>query len=244
MSSAIKSGALFYLTNTQAKVVLSNTTLDFDSKAAKLIVAAGNNANNWGSAGKNGATATFTGIGQKLEGDVEVDTISLVDLYLLEGSSWTGAAAITENAAGSSNGDHLNVSIDSGCTWTVTGNSTVTNLNIADGGSLVDTQGKAVKVADADGNVLVEAASDITVKVTGKLSTSVSTSEANKLEDADIDRTGFDEAFQTSTAFGQNGTASAPQVTAKPGSNSADEAAKEKVDAITKAAKALFGIAS
>ena len=207
LSSAIESGAMFYLTNTSAKVVLSNTELDFDSDAANLITAAGNDANNWGTAGSNGATATFTGINQNLEGNVEVDTISAVEFFLLDGSTWEGASDIVDNAKASTNAEHLNVYIDSTSEWIVTDDSTVSNLNLAKGGKLVDKQGKAVKVADADGNVLVEGASDIMVYVNDVFSTSVSTTEANAIEAADIDRSAFDEMFGITTTFGENGNA-------------------------------------
>ena len=207
LSSAIESGAMFYLTNTSAKVVLSNTELDFDSDAANLITAAGNDANNWGTAGSNGAIATFTGINQDLEGNVEVDTISTVDFFLLDGSTWEGASDIVDNAKASTNAEHLNVYIDSTSEWIVTDDSTVSNLNLAKGGKLVDKQGKAVKVADADGNVLVEGASDVMVYVNDVFSTSVSTTEANAIEAADIDRSAFDEMFGITTTFGENGNA-------------------------------------
>ena len=198
---------MFYLTNTSAKVVLSNTELDFDSDAANLITAAGNDANNWGTAGSNGAIAAFTGINQDLEGNVEVDTISTVDFFLLDGSTWEGASDIVDNAKASTNAEHLNVYIDSTSEWIVTDDSTVSNLNLAKGGKLVDKQGKAVKVADADGNVLVEGASDIMVYVNDVFSTSVSTTEANAIEAADIDRSAFDEMFGITTTFGENGNA-------------------------------------
>ena len=207
LSSAIESGAMFYLTNTSAKIVLSNTELDFDSDAANLITAAGNDANNWGTAGSNGATATFTGINQNLKGNVEVDTISAVEFFLLDGSTWEGASDIVDNAKTSTNAEHLNVYIDSTSEWIVTDDSTVSNLNLAKGGKLVDKQGKAVKVADADGNVLVEGASDIMVYVNDVFSTSVSTTEANAIEAADIDRSAFDEMFGITTTFGENGNA-------------------------------------
>ena len=64
LKSAITSGSMFYFTNTTADVVLSNTDLDFDSDAANLIMAAGNDSNNWGTAGSNGATVNFTGRSQ------------------------------------------------------------------------------------------------------------------------------------------------------------------------------------
>ena len=202
LSSSIKSGSLFYFTNTKAKVVLSSTTLNYDSGKAKLITAAGNDTGDWGSAGKNGAAVTFTGIGQKLKGDIEVDTVSSVDLFLLEGSAWTGASSVLQNNDGASNGDLLNVSIDSKSSWVVTGNSTVTNLSIENGGKLVDNSGYAVKIVDKDGNIIVDGTSPTRITVTGELSTSIKTSNANQIESTDIDRADFDAYFETDTAFG------------------------------------------
>lgn len=112
LSSAIQSGSMFYLTNTSADVVLKNTELDFASSAARLLYAAGNDANNWGQAGSNGATVKFTGIGQQLAGDVVADTISSVDLHLTEGTTWAGAASIEQNAAGSTSDAPMTVNID------------------------------------------------------------------------------------------------------------------------------------
>ena len=208
LTSDIDSGALFYLTNTQAKVVLSNTKLNFDTEKAKLIVASGNDAG-WGQAGGNGATATVSGISQKLEGDIEADATSKVSFYLLSGSSWKGSANIVDSGSSSANADHLDVSLDATSVWIVTEDSTVSNLNLAPGAKLVDESGKAVKVADSDGNVLVEGASSVTVSVATDFSTSISTSAANALESASIDRAAFDEQFGISTTFGENGSAAA-----------------------------------
>ena len=55
--------------------------------------------------------------------------------------------------------------------------------------------------------MLVEGASDIMVYVNDVFSTSVSTTEANAIEAADIDRSAFDEMFGITTTFGENGNA-------------------------------------
>ena len=62
LKSTISGGDMFYVTNTNAKVVLKKTKLDFDSANVDLINAGGNNSNNWGSRGNNGGKLTFTGI--------------------------------------------------------------------------------------------------------------------------------------------------------------------------------------
>ena len=200
LSSAIESGSMFYLTNTNAEIVLKNTELVFDSSKAALLTAAGNDSNNWGQAGSNGATVTFTGIDQTLKGDIAADTISTVNVFLTKKTTWTGAASITENANGSTSEAPITVNVDKTSTWVVTESCTVSNLNVADGGKVIDANGKTVTVV-ADGKTVVEGTSDITVTVEGTYSTSVTTSNANKLASKTIDRSEFDDKYGTSTAF-------------------------------------------
>ncbi len=198
LSSSIESGAMFYVTNTTARVILKDTELNFDSDSAKLLYIAGNDSNNWGSAGSNGGTVTFAAISETLEGDITVDTISSLDLYLEDSTTYTGAITIEENTNGSSDGSGITVNVDSGSTWVVTGDSTVTALNVADGGKVVDEEGNTVTVI-ADGSTVVEGTSSVTVTVSGSYSTSVEgTVEA---EEASIDRTAFDSYYGTSTAI-------------------------------------------
>ncbi|WP_239512332.1 beta strand repeat-containing protein [Bifidobacterium aerophilum] len=203
LKSAIESGSMFYFTNTTADVVLSNTTLDFDTSKATLINASGNDSNNWGSAGSNGATVTFTGRSQTLEGDVTADTISSVDLYLLEGSTWTGAASITENASaanGSTSDAPITVNVDGTSTWVVTEDTTISALNVASGGKIVDENGDTVTIV-ANGKTVVSGDSDITVTVTGSYSTTVDAGSDTELADETIDRSDFDSQFGTSTSW-------------------------------------------
>lgn len=196
LSSAIQSGSMFYLTNTSADVVLKNTELDFASSAARLLYAAGNDANNWGQAGSNGATVKFTGIGQQLAGDVVADTISSVDLHLTEGTTWAGAASIEQNAAGSTSDAPMTVNIDGSSQWTVTADSTVSSLNVAEGAKVVDADGKTITIV-AGGQTVVQGDSGLTVTVTGSYSTDYGASEAGSLTSEAIDRTAYDDAFGT-----------------------------------------------
>ncbi len=219
LESAIKSGAFFHLVNTKANIVLSDNTITFDTKKAKLLVAAGSDATSsivstttkdaseFGTAGKNGATVTMTALKQSLEGAIEVDTISSLDLFLLEHSTWEGSADITTNSAGTALATNIVVNIDATSGWVVTKDSTVSRLNIEKGGKLVDEEGKAVTIVDADGNKLVDGASEIKVKVTDEFSTSVKTTDSNMIQASTIDRSAFDAANGTETAFGTNGAA-------------------------------------
>ncbi|SEH41589.1 MULTISPECIES: hypothetical protein [Atopobiaceae] len=210
LRSAIASGSMFYLTNTSADIVLSNTTLDFDSSAASLLIAAGNDSNGWGTAGKNGATARLTGIGQTLEGNIESDTISQVDVFLTEGTTWTGAAEISENATASTSDSPLSVSVDSSSSWVVAADSTVSNLTVESGGRVVDTNGKTVTIM-AGGKTVVQGDSGITVTVSGSYSTDYDASAAGSLASEAIDRSAFDEEYGTQTAFSMDGSAASGQ---------------------------------
>ena len=223
LSSAIESGAMFYVTNTSADVVLSNTTLDFDSSAANLLLAAGNDSNNWGSAGSNGATLSFTGIGETMSGAIQADTISQANVYLLDSTNWTGAASIVDNAnATSTKDDNLTINVDATSAWTVTADSTVSNLNVASGGKVVDTAGKTVSIVDASGTTLVSGDSDITVVVTGSYGTTVETSDASSVRSANIDRGGaFDTYFKTGFSQTTGTNTGAPTTTVSADTNAA-----------------------
>ena len=212
LKTSISDGAMFYVTNTKANVVLQNTTLDFDSENVQLLNAAGNSANNWGTEGKNGGDVTFTAIDETMSGNIYTDKISSVDLSLTEGTTWTGVSEGENN---------LNVTVDGTSTWVVTEDTTVADLNAADGAKIVDADGNTVTVK-ADGKTVVEGDSEITVTVTGAYGTDTTaesddatasetadTTEASEASDTALDtkvldRTAFDEYFETSTQFGTN----------------------------------------
>lgn len=245
LSSAIQSGSMFYLTNTSADVVLKNTELDFASSAARLLYAAGNDANNWGQAGSNGATVKFTGIGQQLAGDVVADTISSVDLHLTEGTTWAGAASIEQNAAGSTSDAPMTVNIDGSSQWTVTADSTVSSLNVAEGAKVVDADGKTVTIV-AGGQTVVQGDSGLTVTVTGPYSTDYDASEAGSLTSEAIDRTAYDGAFGTdvddASSDDEKDAASQASTTSDTDSGSSSDAEKGFFAQVVDWLKSLFGM--
>ncbi len=202
LKTSISDGAMFYVTNTKANVVLQNTTLDFDSENVQLLNAAGNSSNNWGTEGKNGGDVTFTAINETMSGNVYTDEISSVDMSLTDGSTWTGVSEGENN---------LNVTVDGTSKWVVTEDTTVADLNAADGAQIVDADGNTVTIK-ADGKTVVEGDSDITVTVTGAYSTDTATESdtsdaaeaATALDTKVLDRTAFDEYYGTSTQFGTN----------------------------------------
>lgn len=218
LKSAIASGAMFYFTNTKANVVLSGTTLDFDSSKANLMTVQGNNSNGWGTAGKNGANVRFTGLGEKLSGNIDVDTISGLNLYLLKSTTYTGATRISANSVNTkASSAPITVNLDKTSKWVVTGNSTVTNLNAESGAAIVDKDGKTVSIV-ANGSTVVSGTSAYTITVTGSYSTTVTTSSNNALKTSYIDRSALDKYYAVKTTFGTNGTIN--ETATKTGSNS------------------------
>ncbi|MDD6259086.1 MAG: hypothetical protein PUA69_07550 [Erysipelotrichaceae bacterium] len=206
LKSAITSGSMFYLTNTTANIVLSDTVLDFDSDKANLLLVEGNDSNNWGTAGSNGAVVKFTGLGETLSGNITADTISSADVYLLDETTWTGAASIEQNSVNTNPADSpLTVNVSSDSKWVVTGDSTVTNLNVQDGGQVVDSDGKTVTII-ANGTMVAEGDSDITITVTGNYGTDFTTDDDNALSTDYIDRSDFDKTYNVSTTFNTNGS--------------------------------------
>ncbi len=129
-SLTAKNGDMFYVTNTHCILTLSGVTLRSEDADGALLRVAGNSASHgWGTAGSNGAQVEFTADAQVLEGDIIVDSISTLDLTLTGGSSFTGTVNITENAqGGAAVGSNAVVTIDSGCTWTLTGDCVISSL--------------------------------------------------------------------------------------------------------------------
>ena len=197
LSSSIESGSMFYFTNTSADIYLEANEIDFDSSNAALLTAMGNDSNNWGQAGSNGADVTLTGCNQELEGDVETDTISAAKLYLTDGTKWTGSAETTKNSSVSKTDkdNTVSVSIDKTSTWEVTKSCTIDSLKIADGAKIVDGDGNDVPILSSDGTVLRAGNSKtpVTVTVSGSYDDDGDVSGAVSWNGNAVDTAKFDE---------------------------------------------------
>ena len=125
-----RSGDLFYVTNTHCRMTLSGVALTNEDADGCLLRVVGNSASHgWGTAGRNGAQVELTADGQTLEGGIVVDTISTLTMTLKNGSSFTGTIDIVENAeGGTAVSDNAVVTVESGCTWTLTDDCTLTSL--------------------------------------------------------------------------------------------------------------------
>ena len=146
-SLTAKNGDMFYITNTHCVMTLSGVTLKNEDTDAYLLRVTGNSASHgWSSAGSNGAQVELTTDAQTLEGDIIVDSISTLSLSLENGSSFTGTVNVTENAEGSSAvSDNAVITVGSGCTWTLTGDCTVTSVT---NNGTINFNGYTVTLAD------------------------------------------------------------------------------------------------
>ena len=142
-----KNGDMFYVTNTHCILTLSGVTIHNEDTDAYLLRVTGNSASRgWGSAGSNGAQVEFTADAQTLTGDIIVDTISTLTMTLKNGSSFTGTVNITDNAQGGTAGsDNAVVTIESDCTWTLTGDCTLTSLT---NNGTINFNGYTITLAD------------------------------------------------------------------------------------------------
>lgn len=159
-----KNGGMFYTTNTESTIRLSDVDITYAENNDFFLKCTGNsNQRGWGTAGANGADCNFTADSQKMEGDVIWDSISQLDFYMSNGSTLKGAVKDDESNAGDGGSGYCNFYIAKGCTWTVTGDSTLTKLYNA--GTIVDTEGKTVTIKGTDGTVYVQGNSEYTITV-------------------------------------------------------------------------------
>ena len=125
-----ENGDLFYITNTHCVLTLSGVSIQNKDTDGAFMRVVGNSASHgWGTAGKNGAQVEFTADAQTFEGDIIVDRISTLDMTLANGSTFTGTINIIDNAQnGTAVENNACVTIESGSTWELTGNCTLTSL--------------------------------------------------------------------------------------------------------------------
>jgi len=115
-------GPAFYVTNTNATIILSNAIVA--NNAPELLNAS---AGDWGTAGSNGGTVLFTADNETLNGSVVADESSSIMAVFQNGTTLTGAV---RNAT---------LSLDGSSTWIVTADSALEGLADADGvtGSMI-----------------------------------------------------------------------------------------------------------
>ncbi len=140
-----KNGDMFYVTNTSSVITLNNVTLTPAEGTYLLLVSGNNSARGWGTAGANGGDVTFNLSSQALSGNIQVDSISKLEMTLSNASSFTGS--INSDGAQAAS---LSVTIDSTSTWTLTADSYIGSFNgsldnVVTNGQKLYVNGSAVK---------------------------------------------------------------------------------------------------
>ena len=118
-----KNGDVFFVNNTATDINLSNASITNNGGGIFLRAAAAG----WGSEGSNGGQVTLNAANQIINGDMIVDSVSNLNLYLKSGSAFTGAIN-SDGQAG-----EVYVEIEDGSTWTLTGDSYITSLTCGTG---------------------------------------------------------------------------------------------------------------
>lgn len=163
-SITAKNGGMFYTTNTESNILLSDVDITYADDSDFFLQCTGNNnQRGWGQTGSNGADCVFTADKQEMEGKIIWDSISDLDFYMTNGSKLTGSFVQDETWAGDGGDGYANVTISSDSTWIVTGDSIVTSLN--NEGTITDESGKSVSVVGTDGTVYVKGDSTYTITV-------------------------------------------------------------------------------
>ncbi|MBR0468794.1 MAG: hypothetical protein IJJ16_03700 [Mogibacterium sp.] len=129
-------GDVFFVNNTATIITLSGVDITNEDGDGVFLRAA---AAGWGSEGSNGGKVELNASSQTINGDIVVDDVSALNLYLRDKSSFTGAI----NSDGQS-GD-VYVEIEDGSTWTLTGDSYVSGLTVGEG-SAIDLNGHKLYV--------------------------------------------------------------------------------------------------
>ena len=119
-----KKGDIFFVNNTVTTITLDNVQI-VDQDAEGVLLRA--EAAGWGTEGSNGGKVNLYLKNQTQDGDITVDKVSALNMYLASGSTYTG----TIN--GANEGD-VYVEIESGSKWVLTGDSYISSLTCdADG---------------------------------------------------------------------------------------------------------------
>ena len=131
-----KNGDIFFVNNTATEISLSGVEITNEDADGVFLRA---EAAGWGNEGSNGGKVNMNASGQVINGDMVVDDISTLNLYLKDKSAFTGSV----NSSGQS-GD-VYVEIEDGSTWKLTADSYVSGLMVSEG-SWIDLNGHKLYV--------------------------------------------------------------------------------------------------
>lgn len=114
-----KNGDIFFVNNTVATITLENVEIVNEDEDGIFLRA---EAAGWGNEGSNGGHVTMELSNQEVNGDMEVDDISSLNLYLKDGSVFNGS--INEDGEEG----EVYVEIEEGSKWVLSEDSYITSL--------------------------------------------------------------------------------------------------------------------
>ena len=112
-------GDVFFVNNTATDINLSEAAIVNNDGEGYFLRAA---AAGWGSEGSNGGQINLNASNQTINGDMIVDDVSVLNLYLKDSSAFNGAIN-SDGAAGD-----VYVDLSGGSKWTLTADSYITSL--------------------------------------------------------------------------------------------------------------------
>lgn len=119
-----QNGDVFFVNNTVASISLTDVKITNNGDGVFLRAAAAG----WGNEGSNGGQVLLTASNQTIDGDMAVDSVSSLNLYLKNGSVFTGAITHSGSAGADETAGDVYVELTDGSIWTLTGDSYITSL--------------------------------------------------------------------------------------------------------------------
>lgn len=120
-SDYYKTAPMFFVTNTDAVINLNSCKLSYGSN----ILISSKGTSEWGKTGSNGGNVTLNAENQELEGNIEIDNISTLNMNLTN-SEYKGTINSEKTAK------EINLKLDNNSKITLTGDSYVTSLEDTD----------------------------------------------------------------------------------------------------------------
>lgn len=183
LSTMIDDGSMFYIDGQDANIILNKSLLSFDCDHVDLLHVSNGNVK-------------LTGSEETMVGNITAADHARADVYLLDGSSYTGSTSYENQGT-------LNMNISSDSSWIVSSDSKVNCLNIESGGEIIDEDGNLVTITQ-QGKTIISGTSPYSVTVDERVGSSFDTNSDNVLCTSYMDRTNFDHTYQVSTAFSTN----------------------------------------
>ena len=173
-------GNVFYASNVNAAISLSEVEITNEDDNGAFLRAG---ASTWGTTGLNGGKITLYAAKQNIEGDIELDGVSDMNMYLTDNSYFTGAINTTGTSA------RIFVSISSS-RWTLTDDSHVSSLNCQAGsinlnGHTLYVNGTAYTAGTARNGTAIDFASDRSTPIGTDENNNSSDDENNGDDDGD-----------------------------------------------------------